>query len=257
MNELLVPNSLKVEYQLPTLKYDITSIKDAVKDLEEEINELLKTATDDDIELIKSNKTELNKLAKALSDKRIEIVKEIKKPLDVFDKDVKDITKTVQDLSDKLNAIVIDYETEQKDKKRKEIMALSDYADYTVFNEKWLLKGTSIKQVEFDLSEQKKTFETNCKLIDATCKAYNLEPDKYFKMLVSADDVDSIIKMIENDNDVRNTYQDKPTEQATVKVSNEILRETDIYSKTFTVKATKAQLIMLKDYMDKIGIEIV
>ena len=256
MNELTNIESLKVEFQLPTLKYDISLIKEAVKDLESEINAFIDTATDDDFERIKASKTSLNKLAKALSDRRIEIVKEIKKPLDVFEKDVKDITKTVQDLSDKLNGMVTSYETEQKENKRKEIMALSDYADYTVFNEKWLLKGTPIKQVEFDLSEQKKTFETNCRLIASTCKAYSLEPDKYYKMLVNAETVDNIVLMIENDNEVKQTYANEPVETP-IKVSNEILRETEIYNKTFSVRGTKAQLTMLKEFMDKIGIEIV
>lgn len=255
MNELKPINNLKVEYILPTLTYDISDIKNGVNELSEQIKALLDSATENDFEIIKERKTEMNKLAKALSDKRIEIVKEIKKPLDSFETEVKNVTKQVQDLSDKLNNIVIEHENALKEKKKAEILALPDYANYSVFNEKWLLKGTTIAQVEFELAEQKKVFQGNAKLIETTCKAYGLDSDKYYLMLVDGKNADEIVAMIENDVEVKNSYS-KPSETEPI-IPKEILRSTEIYRKTFTIKATEAQLTMVKAYLDKIGVEII
>ena len=150
------------------------------------------------------------------------------------------------------------FEDEQEKQKELTIKALPDYADFIVFNEKWLQKGYELKTIEEEVKAQKLQFQSNCRAIEMTCQAYGISNEKYYKMLVNKESVDDVMLMIQNDVEVLKSNASQLVDEEKAPIRKVIIDTSgDIYTKTFTVKGSKPQLLALKDYMNEIGIEIV
>jgi len=253
MNELAL-GVLEIKYELPQIKYDLTELNAEIKKLTDQYSGYVIV---DESELPNAKKilANLNATAKEISDMRISTVKKIKVPLDTFETEIKDLTKKLDALATEIKAQVGDYDVRIKERKRAEIKALSDYAPYTVFNETWLNKTIAISQIESDLAEQKKSFQTACGIIQTTCTICELETEKYFEMLTNGAELNDIVTLIKNDKAIKEKYANVPP-QAEPIVAINVDTDLDIYIRTYKIKGTKAQLTAVYDYMQKIGVLI-
>jgi hypothetical protein len=254
MNEIAL-NKVEITYDLPQIKYDLTELNTQVDGLIEQYKGYIIL---DESELPSAKKVlaNLNATTKEISDMRIAIVKKIKEPLDKFEIDIKTITKKVETLSGDIKTQVSDYDTRIKERKRTEIKALPDYADYTVFNETWLNKTVPLSQVEFELAEQKKTFQAACNVIQTTCTICELDTAKYFDLLSKGTELNSIIELIKNDRAVKQQYANVSSAPSVSPKEIIIDTDSDIYTRTYKIKGTKQQLKMVYDYMQTVGVII-
>lgn len=250
MNDITL-NKLEITYDLPQIKYDLTELNTQVDSL---ITQYTGYVILDESELPSAKKilANLNTTAKEISDMRIATIKKIKEPLDKFENDIKAITKKLETLSADIKTQVGDYDVKIKERKRAEIKALPDYADYTVFNETWLNKTVSIAQIEFELQEQKKAFQTSCGVIQTTCTICELDTAKYFDMLAKGKELNDIIELIKNDRAVKQQYANTPSAQ-NVAPQIEIDTDSDIYTRTYKIKGTKQQLKLIYEYISTVG----
>lgn len=108
----------------------------------------------------KADKAFLNKVKDSVAEKRKEVMKQWNKPLDEFLDEMKAVEKSVQEASDKLNAIVKEAEAKEKEKKRAEIESYWRLLEFKLvplerlFNPKWLNKTFSMTDVMKEVEEK-------------------------------------------------------------------------------------------------------
>lgn len=141
----------------------------------------------DDLELAKADKAMLNKAKKALNDERIKIEREFMKPFDEFKTIVTDTCKLIDACATKIDSVVKEADEIERTKKRALIESLWTKRNFTlvplvkVFEDKWLLKGTKEKDIDFRMDEIVLSIESDIKTIEAigddvdTLKAMYLE----------------------------------------------------------------------------------
>ena len=141
----------------------------------------------DDLELAKADKAMLNKAKKALNDERIKIEREFMKPFEEFKTIVTDTCKLIDACATKIDSVVKEADEIERNKKRALIESLWTKRNFTlvplvkVFEDKWLLKGTKEKDIDFRMDEIVLSIESDIKTIEAigddvdTLKAMYLE----------------------------------------------------------------------------------
>lgn len=254
MNEIKL-TQINVEYTLPTIKADLESLKQEVNRVAESYAGWI--VNEEEIDVAKKTTALLNKVAKELSDKRIALAKEIKKPLDEFESEIKTLTKRLETVSGDIKAQVDTFTEQQKQSKREAILALEEWADYMLFDDRWLNKGVSLPEIKESLLAQRKVFENSCLMIQTTCNALGLEAEKYYGQLANKLPIQSIIAQIQNDSEVKQRYANAPKveEQPKVEVKIEDVQDTNTYTFRLEVSGTKLQLKALREFIDNNGLK--
>jgi hypothetical protein len=254
---------MKVNYVKPEVGYNLTEldliidkIKKQYKDSKNQNNGVI-IVDENSYTSAKKDRAKLNTSSKAINDKKIEISKIISEPIKTFESEIKKRIEEIKSLSDSIDIEIKAYEDKQEKQKETEIKALPDYADFTVFNEKWLQKTYEFKTIEEEIKAQKLVFQSNCRAVEMTCQAYGINKEKYYNMLIEKKTVEEVMTMIEND--VKVIQANKSLSNTVCEPKKTIFIDTsgDKYTKTFTVKGSKSQLISLKEFMEQTGIEIV
>lgn len=255
MNDLQV-TSIKVDYELPTLTYDLAPLKNQINAIKKQYENWV--VVEDDLKTAKDIVASINKTAKAISDERIVVVREIKEPITKFEDELKvmtaDLKGLAQDIKDQLDT----YETKRKEDKRKAILALSEYEDYIVFDEKWLNKTYSMEDVIGDVNSQILSFNKN-KSILLSVIGGTIEVSKYVKELEKTLDLEKTIALYKNDMEVK----EKTLSEVSVNTveSNEIKPQATFnasgikYMRSLKINATKEQIALLKEFLVKYEIE--
>lgn len=244
--------------------------------------------TDDNIDQARKDKAALNKAAKALNAKRLEIEKEFMKPFREFKDIVNETVKLIGECSAKIDAVVRQNEQMYKDRKRAQIEAYfqeknTSHIDFRkVFNPAWLNKTAGMKtacseidgilsRVESEL-DALKGFEED---FNALCVYYKDTLDissaiRYGNRLKEQRELarqaeEARLKTTGNgqgaagrETGIPGPGPAKPDARGAkpvpcVQPAQEKADET-LYERAFKVKATKAQIIALGDYMNETGI---
>jgi hypothetical protein len=100
MNELQIVN-IKVDYELPTLAYDLKPLKEQVEAIKKQYENWV--VNEEDLKSAKDVVANINKVAKTISDRRIVVVREIKEPITKFEDDLKYMTADLKQLSETRN----------------------------------------------------------------------------------------------------------------------------------------------------------
>lgn len=118
--------------------------------------------TDDQMKKAKEDRSRLNHLKKALNDERIRIQKEYMEPFGEFKSKIDDLISIIGQASAAIDTQIREFEQNEKEEKRKQISDLFDQEGFQPFvslnmiwNEKWLNKTCSLKQIGEDLASWK------------------------------------------------------------------------------------------------------
>lgn len=278
---------------------DLIVVKNIVGILETNIEELetfvkrelKKYSTDSSIEIAdaKKDRAELNKSLDFLKTKRIEIIKKCMEPYNDFETRCKVLEKDIKALSDAIGVNIAEKEEKEKELKKEEIKKLWSSKNFNlfsvdkVFNQKWLNKSTSMKDIETDIDVViSKTF-SDIKVIERfpdddiiTLKAMYLESLDIGKTLDRAEILKTNREIAEREKKEREEreHKEKIEEQreeiledeqkevsgrtALFFASQALGEEVDLdpvmeFSVTF--KARKSVLFALRNYMTAHGIE--
>lgn len=253
MNEIAL-KEIQITFELPKIEYDLTALKTQIEELKTQYSNWV--VQEDDLPQAKKIMASLNKSAKMISDLRIATAKQIKKPIDELEVELKAFTKDIDTLTEEIKAQVNEYEEKRKSDKHDEILALPEWvAEYMVFDESWLNKSVSIEEIKVNLARQKNDFQNNSLLITATCKALGLVPEKYYQKLVNHEEVNEIVALIQNDQAIKEQYQDIVIVEKPIEITQEDTKDSDLYTFTLKIKGTRLQLKLLKAFLEENKLE--
>ena len=119
MNLELVVSPLQ---KMENINFNYEEIKDGLKKSVEKYEKVIYTP--ETIKNAKEDRAKLNKLAKALNDEKIRIKKEFMIPYTEFEDKIKEIIGIVTTVVDKVDAQVKKFEQEQREEKKKNILAI-------------------------------------------------------------------------------------------------------------------------------------
>lgn len=251
MNEIAI-KEISVEYELPSIKYDLDPLRKQVELIKEKYSGLV--ISEQDLPEAKKITAQLNKVSKEINRKKIDIANAIKQPITDFEMELKEIVKEVESVASEIKNQTDDYEQQRKEAKRQMILGLDLWADYMVFDEAWLNKTTTITDIELNLKAQQTIFQNNSLLITTTCKGNSLNPDKYLQMLVDKYPIQQIVDIINNDIQVKNEYQEQPNnEKPEFPFAVEDTQDTTKMAFTLKIYGTKTQLKALRQFIDDNG----
>jgi hypothetical protein len=253
MNEIAI-KEISVKYELPSIKYDLTPLKERVEMIKKKYSNLV--ISEKDLPGAKKITAQLNKAEKEIGRKRIDITNEIKKPITEFENELKAIAKDIGDVSVKIKDQLDTYEEQRKENKRKMILEHDLWCDYMSFDEVWLNKTVGIDVIEQNLESQKTMFQNNSLLITTTCKGNSLNPDKYLQMLVNKYPIQQIVDIINNDIQVKNEYKEQKdieTVETPAPITVEDTQDTSQMAFTLKIYGTKTQLKALRQFIDNNG----
>ncbi len=256
MNELVLK---QITYELPTVNYDLSEIIEETKRIQKMYGSMV--LFEEDLPNMKKEMAQLNKISKALNERKIAIAKEIKAPITQFESEVGGIVKDIDGVYRWLKDQVDGFAELKKKEKKEAILALEEYVhEYMVFDDEWLKTNYSIEKVKADIAKQKYDFQNHCTMIETTCKALNLETEKYFKMLMNRVEIGEIISMIQNDKEVieanlaksAETPQPRVEEQKLAEVLEDI-QDTELYTFRLKISGTRSQLKALREFITSNG----
>lgn len=143
INEIEVPESIKFNYE--ELKQELTEKVSMYETM---------VYTDDQIKEAKSDKANLNKLKKALNDERIRREKEYMQPFNDFKTKINEIISIIDKPVAVIDKQVKAYDEKKRQDKMEAIKKLYEESEHPewleleqIFNERWLLAGTSMRQI--------------------------------------------------------------------------------------------------------------
>jgi hypothetical protein len=251
MNDIAI-KEISVEFELPSIKYDLDPLRKQVELIKEKYSGLV--ITEQDLPESKKIMAQLNKVSKEINRKKIDIANAIKQPITDFETEIKEIIKELDSVASKIKNQTDDYEQQRKEKKRQAILDNDLWNDYMIFDEAWLNKTATITDIELNLKAQQTIFQNNSLLITTTCKGNSLNPNKYLQMLVDKYPIQQIVDIINNDIQVKNEYKEQPsTEKVETPIAVQDTQDTTKMAFTLKIYGTKTQLKALRQFIDDNG----
>lgn len=168
---------------------------------------------EEDVNDAKKVRAEMRGVAKSLDDKRKEVKKEYNKPLALFEKRIKKLTETIQEVITPIDEGIKNLEERERLSKQNEIETqvnklLEEQSDYVkesfLHNPKWLNKTVVMKKVAEEVAEQIKLLQkeeqqinANVDIITNYCKAVKVEPQGWLSVLKNGNTAPEVMKMID------------------------------------------------------------
>lgn len=257
---------------------------------------------DDNLDQAKSDKAMLNKAAKALNAKRIEIEKEFMKPFGDFKDIVAETVQLIKQCSDKIDEVVKKNDQIYKDQKYaflKDYFAVNKYKVpfEKVFKSEWLNRTAKekkileeldsiIKQINDDVESLKAFGEDECVLRTYYLETLNINAtiqyaQKLKEQRQRAEEAEKAkqkaeeeLKLKEEQEILEKERQKEivvPKQESVNTIPHPIVSEekpksendSELLTRSFTVKATKEKIIALGDFMndndidfDKIDLDV-
>lgn len=245
------------ELKLNVVEFTPTPIKWNQEEVSQVVNEIVAKYeglefTEEDVAAAKKDRAALNKVAKNLSSKRIAVKKEYSKELVEFENGVKELENKIKDTSSNIDAQIKAFEQKEKDQKREAIEELEEYklvSDYVVFDEKWLNKSVKFDDIIEELNAAHDQINKDINVIKMACTDKGFESDKYIERLKQMELTD-VLTRINEDYALVNQKEVEEVEEV-IEESNE-----QVLDVVRHIKGTKTQLKKLKEFADKIGVEI-
>lgn len=171
VNEITIPEAIQFNYE--ELKQELTEKVGMYETM---------VYTDDQIKLAKSDKANLNKLKKALNDERIRREKEYMKPFNEFKAQINEIIAIIDKPVAVIDKQVKAFDEKKRQDKMEAIKKLYEESEHPewleleqIFNERWLLAGTSMRQIQDGMegwfNEIKQSLDTLSNLADFAFEA--------------------------------------------------------------------------------------
>ena len=163
---------LKVgQYQLPEkISFNYEELKAELTKACEEYKSIAYTS--ETIDDAKKDRAKLNNLKTQLNSFRLEKQREYMEPFTLFKDQVDDLIGIIGDASSAIDAQVKEYETAQKEEKKRQITELfqkTGFPDWAVldaiFDCRWLNKGKTLSAIGDELASWKKKIDTDCNAI--------------------------------------------------------------------------------------------
>lgn len=281
------------ERQITPITWNVEEVKQWVTELVAQVNN--QVFNDQTIPEAKEARAKLNALSKKLTAWRMEVTAPYLSPVDLFKAQVNEVKDLIDEASGRISTVVNDYTERKKEEKRDEIekiykKQLGQYAELVplsqIFNQKWLNATYPIKTVETDL------FNIAMRIIDdlaVISQTYHDETEQvaikaeYFKTLNLAvtlseykkkQEYRAYLERLRNEPPKDETQADtsattdetKSSEQPTAEPQKVVLTangevkaqevpKEKTYTLSFSVTATKEQLIALKAFLAENEIE--
>lgn len=247
MNELTVKTN---ELELPQIKWNEKEVADAVTELVKKYQGL--ELDESQLASAKKDLAAIRKVKKNLNDEKIKVKKAWNVNYTEFENDIKtymhDIDVVINDIDEQVKT----YEQALKDERKAEIVALTEYKaikDFVAFDDSWLLKKwTDEKLIEL-FTEKLEQIDRDIKTIKLTATSQNLENNLYIEKY-KTQPIDLVIERIIEDGQTVATVKEETPQEVKFDDTEQVL------TLTRTLVGTKSQLKALKDYADKIGVEI-
>lgn len=176
INEVTIPEAIHFNYE--ELKQELTEKVSVYETM---------VYTDDQIKLAKSDKANLNKLKKALNDERIRREKEYMKPFNEFKAQINEIIAIIDKPVGVIDKQVKAYDEKKRQDKMEAIKKLYDESEHPewleleqIFNERWLLAGTSMRQIQDSMEGWFNEIRTNLAII-AELPEFSFEATEVYK----------------------------------------------------------------------------
>lgn len=176
VNEVVIPDSIQFNYE--ELKQELTEKVSMYETM---------VYTDDHIKEAKNDKANLNKLKKALNDERIRREKEYMKPFNEFKAQINEIISIIDKPVAVIDKQVKAFDEKKKQEKLEAIKKLYEESEHPewleleqIFNERWLLAGTSMRQIQDGIEGWLNEIKTNLDII-ANLPEFSFEATKVYK----------------------------------------------------------------------------
>ena len=250
MNELAIK---VVEFTPTEIKWNKEEVSGIIDEIVKKYQGL--EFNEEDLSSAKTDRASLNKVAKGLSAKRIDIKKQYSTELTIFETSVKELENKVKDTSAAIDEQIKSFEQKEAEQKKAAILELNEYKviqDYISFNEKWLNKSYKFDTIIEDIEQLSNQVEKDKNIIKMACADKDFESDKYIDKLKQME-LTSVLMRINEDYDLVNT---KPVEEVEETIVPEEIKDEPVRDIVRHIKGTKTQLIKLRDYAKKIGVEI-
>lgn len=173
---------LKVgQYQLPEkISFNYEELKAELTKACEEYKSIAYTS--ETIGDAKKDRAKLNNLKTQLNSFRLEKQREYMEPFTLFKDQVDDLIGIIGDASSAIDAQVKEYETAQKEEKKRQITELfqkTGFPDWAVleaiFDLRWLNKGKTLSAISDELASWKKKIDTDCNAIGRAFSDPNIQ----------------------------------------------------------------------------------
>lgn len=230
-----------------------------------------------DIASIKPKRTKIKNLQDAIARYRIDTIKDFKKPIDDFEKTCKQIEATLKETYESLGNKIKVFEDLEKSKKQeiiskiiqekiveKQFEGSTITEDVIIFDSRWLNKTYDIKTVETDIDDQILTFikseeqkkenqKTLITFLETVDPNNILQHEKYIERLKYVNDVNLVMKDIQNDLTQDTLHIKNESNGLVVNTNHNVFEETSLISVCFA--GTYEQVEKLRQYAFELGME--
>lgn len=176
INEITIPEAIQFNYE--ELKQELTEKVGMYETM---------VYTDDQIKEAKADKANLNKLKKALNDERIRREREYMQPFNDFKQKINEIISIIDKPVAVIDKQVKAFDEKKRQEKMEAIKKLYEESEHPkwleleqIFNERWLLAGTSMRQVQDGIEGWLNEINSNL-LILAELPEYSFESTEMYK----------------------------------------------------------------------------
>lgn len=282
--------TIEIPKDMPEIKHNLGELKDFALQLKDFYSKLV--FSDDNINEASKEKTKLNKLVNEIKRLRIDNVKKYKEPIESFESTAKEIEKLLNEAKDSVQVFIDKAERQRREDKLEKVitpiinLAINNAfvkghlieADKILIDDRWFNKTFKDKDIEEDVNNQvdliisvEEEYQKGLGIIKSTIEmasqmSINRDYDKYAERFKFTRDLTSVLDDIKNENERR----ENSTEQTTiidnktmfdVTLDNVIEDKIDLQIKdvefTIKLKGTQKQFNLLKDYIERLGMEVV
>lgn len=240
--------------------------------------------TDDQVGAAKDIVARMRKVAKAASDLRIRTEREHAAKIALAVKQLKDIAATFTDAAGKIDDQVKAITNEKKQAKREELIAYfksivgeaEPYVDFTdIEDEKWMNATVKVETAKLQIAEAVASFKEAVKTLegldcDPAIKASILREFKRSKSITAAIQLKQTLEKVaeeqrrkkeaeqaarEAETKAAESKSEESTETLTIEQTSQGAPEEKLWRVTFEVSGTRNQLMALKEFLIKSGME--
>lgn len=282
--------TIEIPKDMPEIKHNLGELKDFALQLKDFYSKLV--FSDNNVNEASKEKTKLNKLVNEVKRLRIDNIKKYKEPIESFESTAKEIERLLNEAKDSVQVFIDKAERQRREDKLEKVitpiinLAINNAfvkghlieADKILIDDRWFNKTFKDKDIEEDVNNQvdliisvEEEYQKGLGIIKSTIEmasqmSINRDYDKYAERFKFTRDLTSVLDDIKNENERR----ENSTEQTTiidnktmfdVTLDNVIEDKIDLQIEnvefTIKLKGTQKQFNLLKDYIERLGMEVV
>lgn len=246
MNDIIIKTN---ELGLPVIKWNKNEIVDQVNNLTQSYQGLVLDA--EQLPTAKNDLAQIRKVKTNLNDEKKRVKKLWNENYTTFENEIKEVMGQVDSIIVDIDTQVKEFESGIKAQRKNEIMNFEEFeaiSEYALFNEDWLLKKWDDKKLKEEFNAIKEQIDSSINTLKMSCTTLNLNPDNYIEKLKTMT-YEQVVQRLNEDYNLINKKQDKEEVSVSFDTSQ------PVFELTRTLKGTEQQLIALKQYAEKIGVE--